>query len=104
MFKTVGTYLIRINENNIATINVMKKLTIHYRCFFNKEDHKDFINGLGAKGFDVKITNSGDEVELFKPISIRNRHSLTEELMKNVWHQIKEKKSEIEKGINSPFY
>ena len=104
MFKTVGTYPIKINEKNTAMVDVMKKSTIHYRCFFNKEEHKDFINGLGIKGFDVKIKNSGDEVELFKPISIRDSHSLTDELMKNVWHQIKEKKSEIEKGINSPFY
>ena len=88
--KWVKTFKIRIN-NSIATIDVACFDSARFVCLFNKEKHKDFINGFKALGFKVSITSLGDLAINYFPIQLSSSSTLTEEIMKNIWDKISKK-------------
>lgn len=86
----VKTFKIRINTS-IATIDVACFDSERFVCLFNKEKHKNFIEGFKALGFKVSITSLGDKTINYFPIKLSSSSTLTEEVMKNIWDKINKK-------------
>ena len=84
----IRTYPIDIN-GHIAQVDVWKLETNTYLCLFNIEEHKDFINGLGARGFYVYKSDIGKSEEDFTAIKISLTCTLTYDLMVDIWQKVK---------------
>ena len=96
IFKNSQTFTIRVNGIP-AKMDVFEKEGGYFCCLFNKEIHKDFINGLGVLGFVVVITVLETREDFFYPIPIKSNHILTNELMEIIWDQIEGKRVELNK-------